>query len=105
MGSSLRVISTISFRYDPVSKEMVEITRSDDPITQFYVHGDIPAFVSPLDGSVVEGRRQYENHMKKHNVVPFEAGDEKRRPPPVDPTPRREAIWEAVDRSMQRKRR
>jgi hypothetical protein len=94
-----------SFRYDPVSKEMVEIVRTDDLLMGHYVCGDIPAFVSPLDGTIVEGRAQYENHMKKHNVVPFEAGDEKRRPPPADPTPRREAIWEAVDRSMQRNKR
>jgi hypothetical protein len=94
-----------SFRYSKELDCMVEITRDDDPVARHYVHGDIPAFVSPLDFSVVEGRSQYENHMRKHNVVPFEAGDEKRRPPPVDPVPRREAIWEAVDRSIQRNKR
>jgi len=98
-------MSRRSFRYDPASGEMVEVTRSDDPIAQHFVHGDIPAFVSPLDFTVVEGRAQYENHMKKHGVVPFEAGDEKRRPQPADPTPRREAIWEAVDRTIQRSKR
>jgi hypothetical protein len=94
-----------SFRYDPISKEMVEVTPTDDLPVHIMVAGDIPAFVSPLDGTVVEGRRAYYEHMKRHNVVPFEAGDEKRRPPPADPTPRREAIWEAVDRSMQRQKR
>jgi len=94
-----------SFRYDPALGEMVEIERSADVSISHMVIGDVPAFVSPLDGTVVEGRRAYYEHMKRHNVVPFEAGDEKRRPPPVDPTPRREAIWEAVDRSMQRNKR
>lgn len=90
-----------SFRYDPISKEMVEIEPyAAGDVSGPYVGGDIPAFVSPLDGTVVEGRRAYYDHMKRHNVVPFEAGDEKRRPPPVDPTPRREAIWENVDRAM-----
>ena len=97
-------MSRRSFRYDPKRGEMVEIHRDDDPVAQHYVCGDIPAFVSPLDCSVVEGRRAYENHMKKHGVVPFERGDEKRKPPTVDPTPRREAIWEAVDRSIQHAR-
>lgn len=93
-----------SFRYDPDTKEMVEVTPSTEVFSGTMIIGDVPAFVSPLDGTVVEGRRAYYEHMKKHNVVPFEAGDEKRRPPPVDPTPRREAIWEAVDRSIQRKK-
>jgi hypothetical protein len=42
--------------------------------------------------------------MKKHHVVPFEAGDEKRRPPGEsahDKQARREFLWEKVDRVMQ----
>ena len=93
------------FRYDPERKEMVEVRLDEDPVVQHYVCGDIPPFVSPLDFSVVEGRRDYENHMKKHNVVPFEAGSEKRSPPKLDPTARREAIWESVDRSIQQRKR
>jgi len=86
------------FVYDPATKKMVEVephVRSDDSPM---VHGDIPAFLSPLDGTIVEGRRAYYEHMRKHNVVPFEAGDEKRRPPKPDPQPRRELIWELVSR-------
>ena len=93
-----------SFRYDPASGEMVEIVRDT---TQHFtmVHGDVPAFVSPLDFTVVEGAAQYREHMRRHNVVPAETGFDKVRPRAVDPTPRREAIWEAVDRSIQRKGR
>ena len=94
------------FRYDPTLKEMVEVLNEDDSDScQTMVHGDIPAFRSPLDGTIVEGRRAYYDHMRKHNVVPFEAGDEKKKPPKVDPVPRREAIWEIVDRSIQRHKR
>ena len=93
-----------SFRYDPIVCEMVEITPDDKPIVGHYVCGDIPAFVSPLDGSLVEGRKAYENHLKKHDVRPLEAGDEKRSPPKPDPSARRELIWEAVDRSIQHAR-
>ena len=94
-----------TFRYDPALDQMVEIDPDRSVPTGTMVIGDVPAFVSPLDGSVVEGRRAYYEHMKRHNVVPFETGDEKRRPPPVNPAPRREAIWEAVDRSIQQYRR
>lgn len=33
------------------------------------VHGDIQAFVSPIDGEVISDRKQYREHCKKHNVV------------------------------------
>ena len=34
------------------------------------VMGDIPDFVSPIDGSVVSGRAGLREHCKKHHVVP-----------------------------------
>lgn len=34
------------------------------------VRGDIPDFVSPIDGSVVSGRAGLREHCLKHNVVP-----------------------------------
>jgi hypothetical protein len=80
---------------------MVEIPVEDPPEDQFMVHGDIPAFRSPLDGAIVEGRRQYHDHMRKHNVVPYEAGSEKVRPAGRTPEERkalREFLWEKVDR-------
>ena len=97
------------FRYNPDLKEMVEVIYADEGSSDFpMVQGDIPAFVSPLDGTVVEGKRAYYEHMRKHNVVPFEAGDEKKnQPPKPGSTPRgrqalREHIWENVDRAIQR---
>jgi len=34
------------------------------------VMGDLPDFVSPIDGSVVSGRAGLREHCKKHHVVP-----------------------------------
>lgn len=34
------------------------------------VMGDLPDFVSPIDGSVVRGRAGLREHCKKHHVVP-----------------------------------
>ena len=34
------------------------------------VMGDLPDFVSPIDGSVVRGRAGMREHCKKHGVVP-----------------------------------
>jgi hypothetical protein len=80
---------------------MVEVSIDPEVERLPMVHGDIPPFVSPLDGSVVQGRRAYENHMRKHNVVPFEKGDETRKPvfnTPPEQKARREMIWEYTDR-------
>jgi hypothetical protein len=47
---------------------------------------DIEPFISPLDGSVVSGRRQRRDHMRAHGVV--EVGNEKlrvRNPEPLPP--------------------
>ena len=33
------------------------------------VHGDIEAFVSPIDGSVIDDRAKLRAHNKKHDVV------------------------------------
>jgi hypothetical protein len=84
---------------------MMEILDEPSDEHQTMVRGDIPAFRSPLDGTMVEGRRAYEEHLRKHNAVPFEAGDEKKRPPRESPVARRELIWEVVDRSIQQRNR
>ena len=34
------------------------------------IMGDLPDFVSPIDGSVVNGRKGMREHCKQHNVVP-----------------------------------
>ena len=34
-----------------------------------FIQGDIESFVSPIDGSVISDRKQYDEHCRKHNVV------------------------------------
>lgn len=34
------------------------------------IHGDIEAFASPIDGTVISDRKAYREHCAKHNVVP-----------------------------------
>ena len=50
-----------------------------------YVVPDIQPYVSPLDGSVVGGRRQHRDHMRAHGVV--EVGNEKPKPNRPKPLP------------------
>jgi hypothetical protein len=34
------------------------------------VKGNFDAFKSPIDGSVIRNHREYDDHCRKHNVVP-----------------------------------
>jgi len=35
-----------------------------------FIQGDIEAFVSPIDKSIISDRKQYREHCEKHGVVP-----------------------------------
>lgn len=50
-----------------------------------YVVPDIKPYVSPIDGSVVGGRRQHRDHMRAHGVI--EVGNEKPTRPKYKPLP------------------
>ena len=59
------------FVYDPVSKEMVEVTNGpvaevDAPV----VWGDQKPFVSPVTGEMITDRGQLRRHMKIHDIAP-----------------------------------
>ncbi len=44
-----------------------EAARKADGVA---IHGPLEPFVSPIDGSVISGRKAYRDHLKKHGVVP-----------------------------------
>jgi hypothetical protein len=65
----------------------------------FQVMSDIDPFISPIDKSIVGGRRQKRDHMRAHNVV--EAGNEpiyNRPPPKYEPRGVGEDIKRAYER-------
>ena len=81
----------------------VEVTESR-PLEIHYVMPDIGRFRSMADGSVIEGRRQYENHLKKHGmrvVEPSEVATDKimsyRKNYDFEPQQRKELIRAQVD--------
>lgn len=51
----------------------------------FYLIPDSQPYVSPLDGSVIGGRRQHRDHMRAHGVI--EVGNEKPKPAKYKPMP------------------
>lgn len=53
-------------------------SKAERPKRAFYIVPDIEPFVSPIDDTVVGGRRQKRDHMRVHGVE--EAGDIKRTP-------------------------
>lgn len=48
--------------------------KGTEPVTESAqfptVMGDLPDFVSPIDGTVVRGRAGMREHCKRHDVVP-----------------------------------
>lgn len=55
------------------------------PGRSWNVMPDIEPFVSPIDNSVIGGRRQKREHMKAHGVI--DVGNEKLEPKPRDIPP------------------
>ena len=54
----------------PITLELIprdEYVRPRE--VQHSIFGDIESFVSPIDGSVITGRKGYDEHCRKHNVV------------------------------------
>jgi hypothetical protein len=94
-----------TFRYNPKSGRMEEILPYDDTNAGHFVFGDVPEFVSPLDGTRIQGRKQYEEHCRKHNVVPTEAlkgatREQDRYGAERERRQLREMLWEYTDKSM-----
>jgi hypothetical protein len=49
---------------------MDEAAAASDKSRGILVRGNFDAFKSPIDGSVISTQRQYDDHMRKHGVVP-----------------------------------
>lgn len=49
--------------------DKAELSASETP-QSVVVRGDLPDFISPIDGSLVSGRAGLRDHCKRHNVVP-----------------------------------
>lgn len=58
-----------TYHYDPVTKEMVAGPSPHRSSTSVLNIPDIPDFVSPIDGRVVNGRAGLREHNKEHNVT------------------------------------
>lgn len=56
------------YRYDPKTKEMVEIPPRR-PVAGVTIMPDIQPFVSPITGKVISGRAALREHNKMHNVT------------------------------------
>ena len=54
---------------------LVEIGQTQSPSGHF-VRGDTPDFVSPIDGTIVNGAKGMREHCEKHGVVPVREFDE-----------------------------
>lgn len=77
---------------------MVEIT-GNDVVAHHHVMNDIEAFVSPINGEIINTRSQLEKHMRTHNVAPtadfkdhWANKEAQRRSPRADAQAKRERV-------------
>ena len=102
------------WRQDSQTGKLVPIDAAAARRDGIVVRGDIPAFVSPLDGTVVSGTKQYREHCKKHNVVSaqeftkeFYEGKAKERESffkgdsKTEVRARKQAVYDAITRAEQ----
>lgn len=60
------------YRWDPQTKEMVEVSTSRVEPLAPTVWNDLPAYESPIDGRPVDGRRQRRNDLARTHSRPYE---------------------------------
>lgn len=63
------------FRYDPETKEMVEVGVRDDGPSGLMIVGDLPDYTSPVDGKLVSGRAQRRNDLKRTGCREYDPGE------------------------------
>ncbi len=49
--------------------ELIPIDAASRLAAGHFIHDDFEPFISPIDGNIISGRRQYEDHCKRHGVV------------------------------------
>lgn len=57
------------YRWNPETQRQEPIAQSEGMSFGLVIMPDIPDFVSPVDGSVVHGRRGLREHNKRNNVT------------------------------------
>lgn len=59
-----------TYVYDPATKEMVPKEQMQRGVVQApLIMGDMPDFISPIDRTVINGRRGFREHCKQHGVT------------------------------------
>lgn len=92
------------------AEEKGEVTVNRLPETQdagFHVMPDVQPFISMIDGSVINSRSRYREHLRDHGCI--EVGNDsslRAKPKPLQSPPGlKEAIIKAVNEVEQRQRR
>ncbi len=64
------------FRYDPISKEMVEIGVDAPSDRVHFIQPDLPGYESPIDGRWIEGRKARREDLKRNRCRPYEGREQ-----------------------------
>jgi len=57
------------WRQDAISHELIPIDEAAAKRDGHFISRDFEPFISPIDKTIVSGRKQYDEHCKRHGVV------------------------------------
>lgn len=57
------------YRWNPETQRQEKIAESEGMNSGLIIMPDIPDFLSPVDGSIVHGRKSLREHNKRNNVT------------------------------------
>ena len=63
-----------TFRYDPHLGRLVEVSYGAERVAPDVLN-DLPAYTSPIDGRVVDGRAQRREDLQRAGCRPYDAGE------------------------------
>lgn len=65
-------IVRLRMRWDPKLGKLVEVPLENRAAPRVHIWSDLPAYTSPVDGRVVDGRRQRREDLKRNRARPYE---------------------------------
>lgn len=89
-----------TFRYDAETDSMVEVGYSDYAPTGHLIVPDLPAYESPIDGRVIDGRAARREDLKRSGCREYDPGE--RRIMQERRAAEDAALTKAVDRTVEK---
>lgn len=89
-------------RYNPATREMEDVPLERRRPEGHFVWDDLPAYESPIDGRVVEGRRARREDLRRNGCRPYEGREQEMKEAARAQARRAEVTERLVDKMAHR---